>query len=386
MNRAILTNFDIPSAEQLPSPISDGRLRALFIHGNMLGFATQSRQVKHYAGLREDIDAVHLDLVRPLWAKILGKTLPLPGGMDRATWRLARVYRTLLNRWLAQPILRGRFDVVHITTQGVAASILDYKKTIGGKWSLYADCTAKLGVRDLGNWPSAMRSMAKLEDRMFTAADLLMAMNQITADSMERDYGAAAEKIFLSRGCVPVLDRQVSRTVNGLPRILFVGNDWNRKGGPELLRLHQERFADRCELHTAGKNIPVNASARNVVWHGRVDHDRLLREIFPASDLLILPSKMDVSPWVVVEAASNGLPVISTRIGAIGEIVIDQQTGILCDVGDWLGIAAALDRLLKDAALRKTYGQAALTHMQKHFNPDTAYNSLLDRLKQLADK
>jgi glycosyltransferase involved in cell wall biosynthesis len=386
VNRSILTNFQIPSAEQLPPVASDGRLRVLFVHSNALGFATQSRQLKHYAGLRDDIDAVHLDLIRPFWGKILGKTFPVPGPIDRAPWRLACIYRTLVKRCLDQPMLHGRFDVVHVTTQGAAAAILDCKNSLGGKWSLYGDCTARLGVRDFGNWPSAMRSMIKLEDKMFAAADLLMCMNQITADSMRRDYGAPAQKIFLSRGCVPVPGRRIVRQQNAMPRILFVGNDWKRKGGPELLALHQAKFADRCELHTVGKNIPVDPSARNVVWHGKVDHQRLLEEIFPVSDLLVLPTRMDVSPWVLIEAASNGLPVLSTRIGAIGEIVIDQQTGLLCEVGDFTAIAAGLDRLLGDAALRVSMGEAGAAHMREHFEPNRTYNDLLDRLRALADK
>jgi glycosyltransferase involved in cell wall biosynthesis len=386
MNRSIVTNFQPLSPEQLPPSVSERGFRALFIHSNALGFATQSRQIKLYAGRRDDIDAVHLDLVRPLWAKIFAKTLPLPGGMDRATWRLARVFRTLLNHWLDQPMLRGRFDVVHITTQGAAASILDHKNSLGGKWSIYADCTARLGVRDFGNWPSAMRSMASLEDRMFAAADLLVCMNQITVESMQRDYAAEPGKIFLSRGCVPVLDHPPVQAPAPMPRILFVGNDWKRKGGPELLRLHQEKFADRCELHTVGGNIPIEPSAQNVVWHGKVEHERLLREIFPICDLLVLPTKMDVSPWVVVEAASNGLPVIATRMGAIGEIVVDQKTGVLCEVGDWPAVGAALDRLLNDPPLRQSMGRAALAHMREHFDPDRTYNGLLDRLRALAGK
>ena len=103
-------------------------------------------------------------------------------------------------------------------------------------------------------------------------------------------------------------------------------------------------------------------------------------------DLLILPTKMDVSPWVLVEAASNGLPVISTRIGAIEEIVIDQKTGWLCDVGDWGAIGAALEQLLSDAPLRDAMAHAAVTHMREHFNPDRTYNGLLDRLRMLAGK
>jgi glycosyltransferase involved in cell wall biosynthesis len=59
---------------------------------------------------------------------------------------------------------------------------------------------------------------------------------------------------------------------------------------------------------------------------------------------------------------------------------------LLFDPGDAEGFVRAVDRLLADAPLRQQMGQAARSHVAKHFDPDVNYTALLDRLVALADE
>lgn len=84
------------------------------------------------------------------------------------------------------------------------------------------------------------------------------------------------------------------------------------------------------------------------------------------SRMLVAPSKIapdgdtEGLPTTILEAAALGLPVVATRHSGIPEAVVDGETGLLCAEGDPAGLAAAIGRLLGDAALRRRMG--ALGH------------------------
>ena len=59
---------------------------------------------------------------------------------------------------------------------------------------------------------------------------------------------------------------------------------------------------------------------------------------------------------VIVEAMHHALPIVSTRVGALLDLVQDDVNGFLVDVGDVDALAACLDRLLSDPELRKKMG------------------------------
>lgn len=74
----------------------------------------------------------------------------------------------------------------------------------------------------------------------------------------------------------------------------------------------------------------------------------------------------------IIEAMAAGLPVVATRAGAFPEIVEDGVTGLLVERGDVAGLAAALDRLLGDPALRRKMGEAGRRRVQERFLWDHA--------------
>jgi glycosyltransferase involved in cell wall biosynthesis len=78
------------------------------------------------------------------------------------------------------------------------------------------------------------------------------------------------------------------------------------------------------------------------------------------TDMLVLPSYAENLPMVILEAFAHGVPVISTPVGAIPEVVIPERNGLLVDPGDVPALAAAIRRLIEEPALRRAMGRAAL--------------------------
>ncbi len=78
-------------------------------------------------------------------------------------------------------------------------------------------------------------------------------------------------------------------------------------------------------------------------------------QYFRTSDIFILPSFAEGLPIALLEAMACELPVISTRVGGIPDLV-DRENGILIEPGDARGLTKALEILIKDKKLRETMG------------------------------
>lgn len=387
MNRLESQNLAAVTPDRLPPAVRRGPARVLFIHHNMLGHVTHARNMRQYTAVRDDIDAVHIDLVRPLWVKVLNATPPLIGRWDFRHYRSLVLWRPILRRWLSGPLDLSRFDVVHFLNPLYAWAVLDLRKqgrAGAAKLAVNSDCTAALFARELG-WPRITQMPVEtIERRIFAEAQLAVAMSRWAAASMTQDYGVPPERICITPGCVPDEFRSQPasrpRSSAALPRIIFIGTDWVRKGGPTLLAVHQKHFADRAELHIVSSQARPDPSARNVVWHGAVGHQELVTDLLPSMDVMALPTTNDMSPFVLLEAAAAGVPAVATRMGGIHEMIIDGQTGLLFSPDCTDEFVRELGRLLSDATLRRQMGQSARRHVAAEFDPKRVYNQFIDRV------
>jgi glycosyltransferase involved in cell wall biosynthesis len=72
------------------------------------------------------------------------------------------------------------------------------------------------------------------------------------------------------------------------------------------------------------------------------------RPVLAASDVLVLPSRTEGMPGVLIEAGLSGVPVVASTVGGVPEVVADGETGVLVPPGDADALAAALRRVLDD--------------------------------------
>jgi glycosyltransferase involved in cell wall biosynthesis len=134
-------------------------------------------------------------------------------------------------------------------------------------------------------------------------------------------------------------------------RLLFVGMDWVRKGGAVALRtaeiLHQRGI--KVELTLVGSQpsdgapLPEYVKPMGLITRRTQEGAAKLDELFARSHFLILASKADASPHVLVEANSYGVPCASSDVGGIPSIIHDSRNGRVFPAGsdpvkyaDWI--------------------------------------------------
>ncbi len=106
-------------------------------------------------------------------------------------------------------------------------------------------------------------------------------------------------------------------------------------------------------------------------------------DILNASDMFVLSSRVEGNPLSVMEAMAAGLPVVSTAVGGVPELVRHGETGLLVPSEDRDALAGALQALIDDPARRQAMGAAARQHAIEHFDirlTVQGYERLYDRL------
>jgi glycosyltransferase involved in cell wall biosynthesis len=171
-----------------------------------------------------------------------------------------------------------------------------------------------------------------------------------------------------------------------LPRLLFVGTDFDRKGGGLLLRVFEQHFADSAELHIVSSQAPEDLPRHVHVHRDLQPNDARLIALYASCDLLVLPTNADLVPWTVLEAMAMQLPVVSTDVGAIPEIVVHDVTGFVVPAGDAEALAKAIASLLSDPDLRRAMGQRGRERIENDFDAAVNVPRILAVMKSLADR
>ncbi len=158
------------------------------------------------------------------------------------------------------------------------------------------------------------------------AADRCCVSTGWAAASFVDDYGIPASSVdIVGMGHRPRAHRTAARDWSR-PRFLFVGVDWRRKNGEQVLRA----FADVYDRHPDSTLDVVGEHPQlaqpGVTGHGLLPrHDATaqthLDRLFSAATVFVMPSRFDPSPIAYLEAASAGLPVIGTTEGGAAELL-----------------------------------------------------------------
>jgi glycosyltransferase involved in cell wall biosynthesis len=388
MNRCISINAEGLKPSLLPPEQSDGPVRVLFLNSQTLGFATHSRSLEVYADAHPDLDAVHIRLRAPASVRSLGRAVPgtARAGLDFHRVRHSRLWAREMRRWFRTTLPLARFDLVHVMTQHQAVAMAAIPYPTRPAMVVQLDATTEQECRDFGLARAFRAPVIRSERRVLQAASLVSCWSQWAADSVIDDYGIPAGRVMVARPA-PLLapvPAKGERPARSLVRIGFVGNAWERKGGNRLLRWHQKRWRDRAELHIFGDVPDLPTGARNVVRYGPIPHAELIDLHLPLLDLVVIPTTQDTLLLSGVEAASRGVPVVTSRLAGVSETVQHGVTGFLCDPESDDEFMRAVETLLDDPARRVEMGRASVEFVRTHWNADQWHRAYMDTLVEIA--
>jgi glycosyltransferase involved in cell wall biosynthesis len=213
--------------------------------------------------------------------------------------------------------------------------------------------------------------LIKLETELYLRADAIAVTASHVVETLVEKYNCDRKRLHVVYIGANIPSDFVDFSLERYQRqkICFVGIEWERKGGPDLLEAFH-RIADvfpNAQLTIVGCSPAV--SHPRIRTTGKVPPSDV-REILKESSIFCLPSIVEPSSVAAIEASTYGLPVIGTRIGGFIDSVEDGVTGLLTPPRDPAAIAAALSILLADFAKAREMGMAGRARALGTFNWD----------------
>jgi len=265
----------------------------------------------------------------------------------RWDWRTVRVLRRYLR---AQ-----RIDVVH--SHKYKTNLYALIASTGIRCGLVSTCHNWLGTS------VKMRLYATLDKWILRGFDRVVGVSgEVVAELMR--WLPAEKVVKIDNGANVVrleqkLTKSQAKAVLGLgarPVIGFVGRLTADKGVSYLLQAvrqlaKQGQFVD---IMIVGDGDQENALRSEVDRLGMSERVHFFGKrndtpnLYAAMDVFVLPSLKEAFPLVVLEAMASGLPVIASRVGDIPYILWNGECGVLVEAGDFLGLAANIQKLLGD--------------------------------------
>ncbi len=260
----------------------------------------------------------------------------------------------------------------------------------GPRTVLYVDCTHRQSVE---SWPAwnplrgrALERWLERERAQYHAAAHVFAFSRATRRSLVDDYGVSADRVSVvgaGLDFATVVPRQEPDPA--APVLLFVGHDFRRKGGHELLGA----FARVREAFPAARLLLVGSGCPEVDQPGvevlgAVSDRGRLAQLYAAASVFCLPAHFEPFGLVLLEAMAHGLPCVATDSCGIPDVVVDGVTGSVVGDGDDLAtdLAAALIGLLGSPETLRRLGDAGRRRVQEKF----LWTHVVERMRPVIDE
>lgn len=225
------------------------------------------------------------------------------------------------------------------------------------------------------------------ERRLYDRVDVLMTMSEWLARSFVESFDQDPAKVVsVGAGAnftelPPRPRRDYSR-----PRILFVGKEFERKGGPQLLDAFRALHAERpdAELWVVSEHKPDDP-VPGVRFFGRIRRDtpageEQIQQLYREATAFALPSVYEPFGIAILEAMSWCLPCLGSSRCAIPEMIEEGETGVLVDPEDPQNLLDGLRCLVEDPGRMERMGAAGRSRFEQRFTWDAVASRMLEAL------
>ena len=297
----------------------------------------------------------------------------------------ATIGKRFLTSFELQSVVReanqeGRQVLFH----GISPALFAYPAIKQGNSCIVTDWTRKL-YEPLNDTKMSPSWLTAIHRQVLNAQKYVIGITDAVLTEIAQDYGISTSK--LKKGRLPFspdleMFQPSPERNDDIIKILFVGGDFERKGGDILLDWFntQQRNNPAKNLqmtmvtgHPVGNHQGITVESN--VQYGQEKHIELYR----SHDILVLPTKCDSYPSVLGEAACSGLAVLTTQ-KALGapEIIESGVNGFVCDEQE--DLIKQLDLLVKDKSTIEAMKQKSRQIMEKKFSAEQVLKDYTDCL------
>jgi glycosyltransferase involved in cell wall biosynthesis len=276
------------------------------------------------------------------------------------------------------------YSAAIIATQGVAAGFMCCRPQI--PVFLVVDATRQL-YRDEFGAKHISNEAIEREACLFRKCAHVFALSQWAAQSIVACSGLPREKLTV----LPPASFDMTRTLKPKDgeyclseklKVLFVGRDFKRKGGPRLLGWQKTFLSQFVDLYIVTDTHNFECNIPSTTWLGPVPNDALTLEIMPRMDLLLHPTEKDCSSLVVAEAAMCGLPAVVSAMGGIPDLVDNGTTGIIVEPYDASHFTDAVLYFHKNRDALKQFSLNAKQKADREFRAPAIYDKIITTVKK----
>ncbi len=248
---------------------------------------------------------------------------------------------------------------------------------------LYTDHThlANLGYPSFNETKLFPIWWREYERRMYHHADCNFTMSERIARSVREDYRCPASKVeCVYAGCnlLPSSTTMLRNRPRG-KHILFVGLDWERKGGPVLLEAFKRVLVSHPDAVLSIVGCVRPSPHPNCKFVGQLPLDEVC-EYYRSATVFCMPTRIEPFGHVFIEAMAHGLPVVGTKIGAIPELIQEGVNGYLVEPDDPTSLAQALCAVLDDPERASAMGENGRLMVNARFTWDAVMALIKNRI------
>ncbi len=223
-----------------------------------------------------------------------------------------------------------------------------------------------------------------LEPEVYKQATHIFTMSNHVTRSLVDDYGCDSAKV----SCVycgpnvperPLIHYPPNRYASG--RILFMGFNWQRKGGPQIMEAYRQIYQRHPHASLSIIGSEQQTDLPRVTAVARVPLAEI-GEYFAQSAIFCTPTRREPFGTVFLDAAYHKLPIISSRLGALPDYITDNVNGLLLHPDDVTGIATALNRLLSDPDLCRRMGEANYDIVSRRYTWENTGRLIREQIEQ----
>lgn len=216
-----------------------------------------------------------------------------------------------------------------------------------------------------------------LEHEIYDHATKIFTASNFARDSAIADYHCEPERVVCVYTGINVAIAPPAHKDYTAQKILFVGVEWERKGGPEVVAAFKKALVVCPNAHLTIIGCSPTVDVPNCTVVGRIPKEQVA-PYYREATIFCMPSRIEPAGIAFTEAAMYKLPIISAISGGVPDRVIHGETGYLISVGDVAALAQYLIELLTSPERCQTFGEAGYRLASEQFTWERVGNVMHD--------